>query len=88
MMFRRADGIALQVVDGRAFLLDAAGTEMIVLNLVGTMVWDALDGLSDAGAIADSLANHFEDVSVPQLVSDVGEFLDELAELGLVVPVR
>jgi len=87
MMFRRAEGVVLQVVDQRAFLLDATGTEMIVLNPVGTMVWEALDGPLDVGAIADSLANRFEDVSLAQLVSDLGEFLDELAELGLVVPV-
>ena len=88
MMFQRADGVALQVIDDRAFLLDEAGTEMIVLNPVGTMVWQALDGPSNPEAVAQSLENRFEDVSLPTLVRDVGEFLDELAELGLVVPVN
>ena len=88
MMFRRADSVVLQVVDDRAFLLDATGTEMIVLNTVGTMVWEALDGPLDADAIARSLEDRFEDVSFPELASDVGAFLDELAELGLVVPVK
>jgi hypothetical protein len=87
MMFQRADSVVLQVVDDRAFLLDEAGTEMIVLNPVGTMVWETLDEPLDAGAIAASLVDHFDDVALPQLVTDVGEFLDELAELGLVVPV-
>jgi Coenzyme PQQ synthesis protein D (PqqD) len=87
MMFRRADGVVLQLVDDRAFLLDEGGTEMIVLNVVGTMVWQALDEPLDADAIAGALVGRFEDVSQPQLVNDVGEFLDELAELGLVVPV-
>lgn len=88
MMFQRAEGVALQVVDERAFLLDQAGTEMIVLNAVGTMVWEALDGPSDPDAIARSLEHRFEDASLPTLVRDVGEFLDELAGLGLVVPVN
>jgi hypothetical protein len=87
MIMRRADGIVMQAVDERAFLLDGRGTEMIVLNPVGTMVWDALDGASDADAIAESLVSRFEDVSLTQLQGDVREFLDELAEAGLVVPV-
>jgi coenzyme PQQ synthesis protein D (PqqD) len=87
MMLRRADGVVLQKVDDRAFLLDAAGAEMIVLNAVGTMVWEALDEPSDPDTIGGLLVDRFDDVSEPQLVSDVSEFLDELAELGLVVPV-
>ena len=69
MMFRHADSVVLQVVDDRAFLLDETGTEMIVLNTVGTMVWEALDGPLDADAIAQSLEGRFEDVSF----ADVGE---------------
>ena len=88
MIFRRADNIGMQVVDGRAFLLDEGGAEMIVLNPVGTMVWDALDGASDASAIAASLAASFEDVSLAELESDVRYFLDELASVALVVAVK
>jgi hypothetical protein len=88
MMLRRVDSVVLQVVDERAFLLDERGTEMIVLNTVGTMVWDALDGTCDAGAIAGLLVNRFEDVSLARLESDVRDFLEELAEVGLVVAVR
>ena len=51
-MFRRADDVVLQVVDDRAFLLDASGTEMIVLNPVGTMVWEVLDAPAAPDAIA------------------------------------
>ena len=87
-MFRRADDVVLQVVDDRAFLLDASGTEMIVLNPVGTMVWEVLDAPAAPDAIAALLEPRFDgDVSREQLASDVREFLDELAGLGLVVPV-
>jgi hypothetical protein len=87
-MFRRADDVVLQVVDDRAFLLDATGTEMIVLNPVGTMVWEVLETPADPDVFATALQPRFDgDVSPEQLSSDVREFLDELAGLGLVVPV-
>ncbi len=88
MEFRRVDNVVLQVVDERAFLLDEQGSEMIVLNAVGTMVWAALDEPRDAGAIAASLQDRFDDVTLAQLEGDVRDFLDELAELGLVVPIK
>jgi len=88
MKFRRADNVVLQLVDERAFLLDEQGTEMIVLNAVGTMVWAALDKPCDAGAIAASLQDRFDDVTLAQLDGDVRDFLDELAELGLVAPIK
>ena len=87
MMFRRADNLVKEVVDDRAFLLDDRGAEMIVLNPVGTMVWDALDEPSDATAIAASLIDQFADVSLEELARDVESFLEELREAGLVVAV-
>jgi Coenzyme PQQ synthesis protein D (PqqD) len=88
MMFRRADNVVKEVVDERAFLLDDRGAEMIVLNPVGTMVWDALDEARDASSIATSLVDHFDEVSLAELERDVREFLEELTEIGLVVAVN
>jgi len=88
MVFRRADNVVVQVVDERAFLLDERGEEMIVLNQVGSMVWDALDGERGDSAIAASLVDQFEDVSLSDLERDVRDFLDELSKLGLVVEVN
>ena len=87
MMFRRADNVVKEVVDDRAFLLDDRGVEMIVLNPVGTLVWDALDEPRDAAAIAASLVDRFVDVTHEQLEQDVEAFLEELREAGLVVAV-
>ena len=87
MMFRRADNVVKEVVDDRAFLLDDRGVEMIVLNPVGTLVWDALDKPRDATAIATSLVDRFVDVTLEQLEQDVEAFLEELREAGLVVAV-
>jgi len=85
MGFRRAERVSFQVVDGRAFLLGPDGAEMIVVNEVGAMVWDALDRDDEADSIARALLGEFDDVSVEQLEQDVRDFLDELTGLGLVV---
>ena len=66
-------------------LLDQSGTELITLNPVGTLVWQALDRPGDVHTIARQLSVTFPDVAVEQLETDAAGFLDELAAAGLVV---
>jgi hypothetical protein len=86
MRLRRAPDVTFEVVDGRAILIDGAGTELITLNPVGTMVWKALDGASDPAALASRLVPELEGVTIDVLEEDIRAFLDELADLGLVSP--
>ena len=84
MGFRRADDVNFEVVDGRAILLDASGAELITLNPVGTLVWEALDRWDDVDALTDGLLPEFDDVPRERLHADIASFLDELREIGLV----
>ena len=77
--------MTFEIVDGRAILIDGKGTELITLNPVGTLVWNALDGERDAAAVADHLLPTLEGVTKVQLESDVATFLDEMSDEGLVV---
>ena len=84
MRFRRSPDVSYEVVEGRAVLVDGAGSELITLNPVGTLVWNALDGERDAAALADHLIGTFDDVSRAELEADIVEFLSELDACGLV----
>ena len=80
----RADGVTYDVVDGRAILIDPRGEELITLNPVGTMVWEALDGRRDADELAALLAQRLKGVDVGQAREDVTRFVADLHGLGLV----
>lgn len=82
-MVARADGVVYEVVDGQAVLVDADGREMITLNPVGTLIWQALDGESDSAALAERLLPQLEGVTSDQLQNDVAAFLRELLDLDL-----
>ena len=78
--------VVFDVVVDRAILLDGAGTELITLNAVGTVVWNELDGRRDAAELAADLLDRF--VGRRRSTScgvDIAAFLDELAALGLAV---
>ena len=89
-MLRRAQDVVYEVVAGRAVLIDPAGVELITLNPVGTLVWQALDGDGDgdgdgdAATLAQRLLPEFEGVTAEQLERDIEAFLNELLDLGLV----
>lgn len=85
MRLRRSPEVTFEVVDGRAILIDGQGTELITLNPVGTLVWNALDGERDSGQLANDLVATFEDVTVEQLEDDINAFVEELRSSGLVV---
>ena len=65
---RRADHVIWEVTGSRAVLLDPDGTELITLNPVGTLVWDAIDDLPP-DAIADLLLPRFEGVTREQFAN-------------------
>jgi hypothetical protein len=83
-MISQSESVVFEVVDGKAVLVDPTGAELITLNPVATMIWEALATPTDADSIADRLLSEFEDVTRDQLHADVVEFLGELESLGVV----
>jgi hypothetical protein len=83
--YRRADGVLSEILEGRAMLVAADGTELITLNPTGTAVWDALGDLGDPAAIASLLHETRPDVALDILETDVRSFLTELEGAALVV---
>jgi hypothetical protein len=46
---RRSPNVTYETIDGRAVLVEVAGTELITLNPVGILVWNAPSGPHRAG---------------------------------------
>ena len=81
----RAPDVTFELVDGRVVLVDPSGTELITLNPVGSVVWQALDGERDIRSLAADLHVTFAGVTAERLERDLRSYLSELAALGLVV---
>ena len=71
------------VVEDRAVLVDPAGQELITLNSVGTLVWDALDGRRGVPELCRVVSDQYPSTPAAQVEADVRSFLDELSGLGL-----
>ncbi len=75
-------------VGDRVVLIDAEGRELITLNPVGALVWQAMDGQRDLSAIAAIVHDAVEGVGLDEVTRDVQSFVDELVTEGLVVEAR
>jgi hypothetical protein len=81
---KRREGVAAQVADGEAVLLDIEGGEYFSLNCVGSRIWELCDGTRSTAEIVSVICNEF-DVTEDVATADVHELLDELEKEQLVV---
>lgn len=82
--WRRADGVVFERSGDRVVLLDRAGTTLVTLNPVGSLIWQELDGRREAAELAAALVDRLTGVTEEQLAGDIDEFLAELGAEGLV----
>ncbi len=82
--YRRAEGVLAEVLDGRAALVNPEGTELLTLNPVGSVVWEALEGEQSLDGLVAAVSAACSPVP-PGVVADVQRFVDELCSLGLVM---
>jgi len=79
----RNPGAAYRIYDGQATIVLPEQARVTVLNEVGSLVWDRIDGRRSLGEILDAVNEAF-DVAPEQLERDVKEFLDALREQRMV----
>lgn len=82
--FTQADGLTWDEVEDRVVVLDSAGSSMITLNPVASLLWPRLASPSSAEALVGALHEVFEHVPADELQRDVEAFLEELIGEGLI----
>ena len=83
--YRRADGVLSEVIGDKAALVNPEGTELLTLNPVGTLVWEALPEAGNIDELVARVTGACGDAPADQVAADVSAFLAELRDLGLVV---
>lgn len=89
MAIARADGVLEDTVDGKAVLIGPAGTQIVELNALGSVVWRAIDGHRDVVDLAQVVQSKLADpaeVQLDQIEADIRSLLSELTQLELVRP--
>ena len=78
----RGDRLAARKVAGEMVILSADDSSLLVLNELGTLIWEAADGRTSMQSIADAVCREY-DVDPATALQDVEEFVRELAAAGV-----
>jgi coenzyme PQQ synthesis protein D (PqqD) len=81
---KRREGVAAQVADGEAVLLDIENGGYFSLNSVGSRIWELCDGTRTAAEIVSVICDEF-DVAEDVATADTREILGELERERLIV---
>jgi len=81
--FDIADGVLWEVVDTKVMLIDRTSQELVTLNPVGSLVWQAMaEGPTSTAQLAKVLTDAFPGLDDERAIADVTAFVDELVKLG------
>ncbi len=70
-------------IDGETVLLAESGNQYISLNIVGSFIWEQIDGNHSLADILDILCEEFE-VERERALADLDAFIKQLETEGLV----
>ena len=79
---RIPDNVLTQELDGEAVLLDLTDEHYFGLDSIGLRFWQLLNEHGETGAVVKALEREF-DASAEILHSDLGKFIVELEQAGL-----
>jgi hypothetical protein len=80
---KRREGVAAQIADGEAVLLDIESGAYFSLDPVGSRIWELCDGTRSTAEIVSVICDEF-DVAEDVAMADAREILDELQSEKLV----
>jgi hypothetical protein len=81
--YKRNPDVSWRTIEGQAVLIHNRNSEVIVVNEVGTLIWEQFDeGLE---SILRNIQDTFE-VSRADAESDAREFLEQLISAGALLP--
>jgi len=83
VVLRRNPDAAYRVYDGQATIVLPSRTAVHVLNPIGSLVWEQLDGRTSLAQILDRVLEEY-DVSRESAAADMMQFIGDLRDHGMV----
>ena len=80
----RNPDVAYRIYDGQATVVLPGRSEINVLNEIGSLIWDRIDGERTVGQILEAVLDAYE-IDSEQARSDMLDFLSSLQEHGMVI---
>lgn len=83
MIFVKNPDASSRIYDGRALVVLSGDAELKVLNDIGSLVWERLDGRTTLGDLVDAVVEEY-DVTPAEAERDILEFIASLRDQNMV----
>jgi hypothetical protein len=80
----RSDKAASRIIEGEAVIVVLDQQQTIVLNEVGSRIWEIIDGEKNIDSIVQAITSEF-DSTYGVALEDISVFLEDLAQRGAVL---
>jgi hypothetical protein len=81
--FCHAAGVGVTALEEGQRVLETA-TEVVILNPLGAIIWDLLDGETNLESVVEALTEHFSTVPPATIEHDVQSLVSELLARDLI----
>ena len=78
------DGLIWETLEDGTVIVSVDEGRVRVLNEAGTLIWRMIDGRHTVQQMAESLSQEYDGLSVEAAERDVAQFVNGLAERGLI----
>jgi outer membrane protein assembly factor BamB len=83
--FAKSTAIAARMLGDETIIMSTVDSTIFMLNPTGTVIWNAADGTTPLSRIIEEKVCVEFDVPIEQASADAQDFVDELAEHGVLV---
>lgn len=83
MIFKRNENIDVSELDGQKVMMNIELGKYLMLNEVGSSIWDFIDGENSIEKIVDILTSEY-DVQRDECMKSVINYIEKLKELELI----
>ena len=81
----KSNAIASRTLGDETIIMSTADSTIFMLNPTGSVIWEAADGTTPLSRIVEEKVCAEFDVTVEQASADAKDFVDELAEHGILL---
>ncbi|MGL4992152.1 MAG: lasso peptide biosynthesis PqqD family chaperone [Sarcina sp.] len=83
MIFKRNENIDVSELDGQKVMMNIELGKYLMLNEVGSAIWDCIDGQNSIEKIVDTLMGEY-DIQKDECTKSVVDYMERLKELELI----
>lgn len=80
----KSEKIASRIIDSEAIIVLLEKQQTIILNEVGSYIWEIIDGKRNISELTQIISSEF-DITYEEALNDIVEFIEDMTKRGAIL---